>query len=192
MRFVKGIVSQLLDLLVLSPYLLPQLHNDPDLRIQLCFESLQVLINPLHPLERRPLHLLISDEHRVRRIHALLSGGVVEGLAHGVAEGGELVLELAVVLLPFLEDLGQLLVLGFQLLHLGQRLLFFLVFLRELITELATEGFVLGEGLSVLVQLSEKETFFVLEFKDFLGDFLAATDDSLEFLSGGLDISVIH
>jgi len=190
--FVEGIVSQLLDLLVLSPYLLPQLHSDPDLRIQLSFKSLQVLINPLHPLERGPLHLFISDEHRVRRIHALLSSGVVEGLAHGVAECGELVLELAVVLLPFLEDLGQLLILGFQLLHLGQRLLFFLVLLRELITELATEGFVLGEGLSVLVQLSEKETFFVLEFKDFLGDFLTATDDSLEFLSGGLDISVIH
>lgn len=101
-------------------------------------------------------------------------------------------LELAVVLLPFLEDLGQLLILGFQLLHLRQRLLFFLELLRELITELATESFVLGEGLSVLVQLSEKETFFVLEFKDFLGDFLTATDDSLEFLSGGLDISVIH
>lgn len=60
-------------------------------------------------------------------------------------------LELAVVLLPFLEDLGQLIVLGFQLLHLDEGLLFFLVLLRELITELAAEGFVLGEGLSVLV-----------------------------------------
>ena len=60
-------------------------------------------------------------------------------------------LELAVVLLPFLEDLGELLVLGLQLLHLAQGLLFFLVFLRELLSELATEGHVLSEGLSVLV-----------------------------------------
>ena len=60
-------------------------------------------------------------------------------------------LELAVVLLPFLEDLGELLVLGLQLLHLGQGLLFFLVLLRELLPELATEGHVLSEGLSVLV-----------------------------------------
>jgi len=57
---------------------------------------------------------------------------------------------------------------------------------------LAAEGLVLGEGVSVLVQLGEEETFLVFEFEDLLGDLLTATDDIFEFLSGGLDIGIIH
>lgn len=44
----------------------------------------------------------------------------------------------------------------------------------------------------MLVQLGEEETFLVFEFEDLLGDLLTATDDIFEFLSGGLDISIIH
>lgn len=120
---------QLLDLLIFRLQFLLQLNYNPDLYIQLAFESLQVMINPLHLQQCRLLQLLLSHKHSVCRLDSLLSGRVLEGLSECVVEGGEFMLELAVGLLPLLEDLLQLLILTLQLLHLHLALLLLRVLL---------------------------------------------------------------
>ena len=120
---------QLLDLLIFRLQLLLQLYYNPDLYIQLAFESLQVMIDPLHLQQCRLLQLLLGHKHGVCRLDSLLSGGVLEGLSEGVVEGGEFMLELTVGLLPLLEDLLQLLILTLQLLHLHLALLLLRVLL---------------------------------------------------------------